>query len=134
MPTLGKPKRAKWLGEKRKAYEQRKVDNSKKYSNQSRWRKTSKNYRLLNPLCEICYSKGLFEPVVCTDHIIPVSMGGSWYDERNHMGLCDRSKGTCHPRKSAKEKKGKPLIDWMYNADGEKIPKDRTDIFKVLNK
>ena len=69
-----------------------------------------------------------------TDHIIPVEMGGSMYDPRNHASLCDYDKGACHARKSGMESRGQPIVSFIFNEWGEKIPLDRESFFKVLSK
>ena len=130
MPTIGKTKKPKWHS-KGKPKSLKNNEGQAKH-NQYRWTTTSRNYRALNPLCEICLSKNLFEPAGCVDHIIPVAMGGSFYDERNHMSLCDGFSGSCHRKKTAKEMSGEPLIDWTVNSEGERIPKERSDIFKII--
>lgn len=130
MPTLGKPSNPKW-NKKNKAHERRRVDNSKFY-NSTVWRKLSTSYRYENPLCEICLALDRVVPANSTDHVIPISFGGARLDRANLMALCDNMAGTCHPIKSALEKKGQPLIEYKYNSDNDKVPIDRADIVAVI--
>lgn len=86
---------------KTKSFENRSlraVDNSTEYQSQ-RWRRTSQRHRQTHRFCVECEKVGRAEYAMVTDHIIPVSQGGSFYDPENHQGLCH----SCHNRKSGGE-------------------------------
>ncbi|MHA1225278.1 MAG: HNH endonuclease [Candidatus Hodarchaeales archaeon] len=57
----------------------------------SNWRKYREWYLRRHPLCVKC---GRLATVV--DHIVPVSLGGDFWDENNHQALCEE----CHNRKT----------------------------------
>ena len=76
------------------------------------WRKHSKQYRLDNPKCVGCGAKAR-----CVDHIIPVRIGGSFWDIRNHQSLCNG----CHAKKSSDESRD-IYINSVKNIDQELIP------------
>jgi len=81
------------------------------------WREYSLNLRTQNPICSIT-KKEYLPHMLSVDHIIPVSEGGSFWDERNHQVLLN----AIHSIKSMKEKNGSK-IQWILNEKGEKIPK-----------
>lgn len=68
----------------------------------NRWRKTSRLYRLQNPICEACLREasedgnqsqkkraGMIQLATSVDHIVPLFAGGEPYDWDNLMSLCD---------------------------------------------
>lgn len=69
----------------------------------NKWKRLSKQYRLKNPLCEICLSKGKYVLADSVDHIKPLFLGGSPYDWNNLQSLC----GKCHSEKNKKERQKK---------------------------
>lgn len=71
-------------------------ERSKEYDSQ--WAKYSKQFLASNPICVKCG-----ELAKITDHAVPINMGGSKYDKRNHDPLCD----TCHNKKRGRERHGK---------------------------
>lgn len=88
------------------------------FYNSRNWRLISRLHRQKHPLCVQCHKEGLLNPAQLTDHVIPISIGGSKTDERNLAGLCH----TCHNAKRGREKHG--LIgEWILNEHGDKIPK-----------
>jgi 5-methylcytosine-specific restriction protein A len=64
------------------------------------WAEYSKRFRAAHPLCgeradgsmdtvhSRCAQQGRETPAQCVDHTIPMSQGGSKWDERNHMAAC----------------------------------------------
>ena len=60
------------------------------YAN-ARWRKLRLMVLREHPLCASCEA-----PAVEVDHIVPLSKGGTMYDQANLQGLCKR----CHAAKS----------------------------------
>ena len=58
-----------------------------------------------NPLCVHCKEKGIIEPAIELDHIIPLHKGGS-DDEDNWQGLCVE----CHKVKTRQDLGQKPII------------------------
>lgn len=84
---------------KKKPYEN--IDQSNySFYNSYRWRKKSKSFRLLHPLCEDCLSKGITKSSQMVDHIIPISKGGDKMDDSNLRALCN----SCHAIKTGKSK------------------------------
>jgi 5-methylcytosine-specific restriction endonuclease McrA len=128
MPSIKKNSRKIWQPE-RQAHEGRHNSNQKLY-NSSTWRKTSKRKRMENPLCEVCKSINLITGSEVTDHIITINEGGAILDDNNHMAMCHNH----HNKKSGMEKHKPILVDFIYNAYGEKIPKNKTDIIELLTK
>lgn len=65
--------------------------------NTAAWRKYSRWYRSIHPLCvnhNVCGNLAY-----CVDHIVPVESGGDFWDESNHQPMCRR----CHDKKRAEE-------------------------------
>lgn len=93
------------------------------------WRKVRGAYYKENPLCEFNKAEGRVVEGNVIDHIIPVDHGGAKYDERNFMCLHT----DVHNRKSALEKHHGCLIA-SIGEDGEKVPRNREDIFEILKR
>lgn len=101
MPTKKyQPKKAgKPYKEKNKTW--LKDDRDLQFYNSAVWRKLSIAYKTRNPVCEI---DGCTQPSYYTDHIKPVSEGGSKLNESNLQALCK----SCNASKTAKQvKRGK---------------------------
>jgi len=66
----------------------------------SNWRKASKQYLKVNPLCKHCEREGKLTKATVVDHIIP-HRGDKvlFWDESNWQPLCKR----CHDRKTRTE-------------------------------
>jgi 5-methylcytosine-specific restriction protein A len=77
------------------------------------WRRYSEQYRREHPECAACGAESMKTHL---DHIIPVSLGGSMWDTRNHQTLCN----SCHSKKTKREQQN-PL-PYRLNIDGGKIP------------
>jgi 5-methylcytosine-specific restriction endonuclease McrA len=87
----------------------------KRYSLEE-WRRYSKRFRQTNPTCAMCGR--LFNYLdLNTDHIISTSLGGSFFDRRNHQSLCL----PCHGEKTRQEFRG-VTVEFIFNDRGEKIP------------
>jgi len=71
--------------------------------NTTAWRKIRFVFLRDHPICNICNRK---ESTVL-DHIMPVRLGGNFWDTRNFQALCKY----CHNSKSAKESKILPKND-----------------------
>lgn len=56
--------------------------------NQPGWRQASIDYRALNPWCVMCAEAGKTTSSQVTDHIIPVELGGAFWDVNNWQALC----------------------------------------------
>ena len=67
-----------------------------KHGRGSRWHKTSKAARAIEPLCRLCLSSGRSVPATCVDHIVPLMDGGT-STASNLQPLCK----ACHARKTA---------------------------------
>ena len=76
------------------------------------WRYYSREFRKNNPTCAICKAR-----TNCVDHTIPVRIGGSFWDVRNHQSLCNK----CHGRKSSNESRD-VYEAHRKNFEGELIP------------
>lgn len=58
--------------------------------NTARWQRLRTQKKKLNPLCEICKTKGRVVPVAVVDHIIEIADGGAPFDMRNLQSLCNK--------------------------------------------
>ena len=68
------------------------------------WRKRSKNFLLLNPLCIHCKKRGIYTKAQHTDHIIPHRGDVVLYwDYSNLQALCS----VCHAHKTNRERKAR---------------------------
>lgn len=83
------------------------------------WRNYSRKYRSDNPECVMCGGK-----TRCIDHIIPIRIGGSFWDVRNHQAMCNG----CHGKKSSDESRD-IYMNSKNNIDGDLIP-SRGDSWK----
>lgn len=98
MPTINtNSKKPSWVSE-RPSQERRKEDDQKFYNSRP-WRRTSKRYRIQNPLCAECERNGLVTSADCVDHIRPIQQGGAKWNWDNLQSLCH----SCHAKKSGKE-------------------------------
>lgn len=64
----------------------------------SAWRKVSKQYLKLHPLCEDCEIIGLVAPAVLVHHIKPLREGGAKLNYSNLRALCQHCHETAHKR------------------------------------
>ena len=102
----------------------RRISNTKFYKSQA-WVKTSQLLRLNRPECEVSSEP---TPGELVDHIIPINQGGAKMDWENLMVMCNEK----HNKKSGMESHKPILVEWVLNKDGDKIPKNREDIIKLL--
>jgi 5-methylcytosine-specific restriction protein A len=65
------------------------------------WRRLRAAYKQQNPLCTVCFRKGIYKPATVVDHIIPIKAGGEPLDWDNLQSLCTHH----HNSKSGKEGK-----------------------------
>lgn len=98
MPNI--PKKATkrpWIPE-RPAFENkpRKPEGLENFYSSPLWRKTRARILAKEPLCRMCYEKGLTQAATVVDHILPINKGGEKYKQENLQPLCE----TCHNRKS----------------------------------
>jgi len=77
------------------------------------WRYYSQDYRVKHPSCNLCNKR----KSQAVDHVIPLSIGGSFWDMRNHQAICNM----CHARKTQDERKEIYLLS-RVNHEGERIP------------
>ena len=66
----------------------------------ARWTRESRIFRIANPLCELCYKKGIIVASEVTDHKIPKDLCEDPWDKTNWMALCNK----CHAKKGSKDK------------------------------
>lgn len=101
MATKPIPKRKPWQNEPSKPFA-RNRDHSKFY-NASRWRKVSKAFRELNPLCVDCSKEGKVSATQVADHILGLGYlldnNLDPYDFQYLQGLCNSH----HNKKSGSE-------------------------------
>ena len=83
-----------------KGYNRTKRKNQAFYDSPA-WRKLSRLYRRLNPLCVDCKDKGIAKAVQIVDHVIPIEQGGERLSMDNLQSLCI----PCHNTKTAEERK-----------------------------
>lgn len=103
MPIAPKPKRKPWHQE-RVAHGRRKHNNSKFYNARS-WRKTSKAYRVANPLCECkeCDLLMVSKPAQVVDHVRGLQfLLDNNIDPYDWKELQSMSK-KCHDKKSGRD-------------------------------
>jgi 5-methylcytosine-specific restriction endonuclease McrA len=81
------------------------------------WRKKSESQRTTHPYCRSCQLNGYVTLGHLADHIIPISVGGSKFDDRNIQTLCN----PCHNRKRKLESMG-IIQPHVLNDLKEKIP------------
>ncbi|WP_366923858.1 HNH endonuclease [Metallumcola ferriviriculae] len=66
----------------------------------NRWRKASKRFLKVNPLCKYCEKEGKLTPATVVDHIQPHRGDKTlFWDENNWQPLCKK----CHDRKTMTE-------------------------------
>ncbi len=75
-------------------------DAHKKVYTTNRWRNESKEFRIEPPMT--CQHPGCIALAEMVDHVIPISIGGSIWDQRNWRKLCNKH----HAMKRAKESRG----------------------------
>lgn len=100
MARRAKSLKAKATGAKR-LEPKRKTSSQRGYT--YAWQKARLFYLKQNPLCVECAGKGVVEPAVDVDHIVP--HGGDkelFWDRSNWQGLCR----SCHSKKTATEDGG----------------------------
>ena len=74
---------------------------AKLYDN--RWRKASKQFLTVNPLCVKCKETGKIKRATVTDHVVPHKGDPIlFWNESNWQALCKR----CHDRKTVKSDGG----------------------------
>ncbi|MDY2838059.1 MAG: HNH endonuclease [Bilifractor sp.] len=66
----------------------------------SRWRRESKKFLQLHPLCQECLRHGIAKPATVVDHIVP-HRGDLrlFWDRSNWQALCKK----CHDKKTGRE-------------------------------
>ncbi|OAV44725.1 HNH endonuclease [Lewinella sp. 4G2] len=126
MPNLPKPKRPAYLPAPAPRKRSPAQMEAAKFYNCQRWRSTTKRYRAANPLCEACAHVDELEPAAVTDHVVPISAGGSPYEVDNFMPLCHRH----HNRKRAYELRGY-VTSTVQGLDGL-LPADRAAVLDKL--
>ena len=70
------------------------------FYNSRTWRKFSKDYKRLHPVCEL---QDCTQPSYYTDHIRPISEGGDKFDYNNLQALCKK----CNASKTGGQSKKK---------------------------
>jgi 5-methylcytosine-specific restriction enzyme A len=91
MPTI--PRSQTPDPRRRKSSEARDRPQDKRYWSPT-WRKARLAYLGHHPTCVECE-----RPAKVLDHIVPVRLGGAFWDSSNWQSLCER----CHATKSGKE-------------------------------
>lgn len=115
MPKLPEKKARPWIPkrERKQPFESnapRSSADMRQFYNSKAWR-SLRNYKIqMNPLCEICETKGLTEPGKEIDHIIAIKDNGSMLSIHNLQTLCR----SCHASKSAKEREARKYKKKYY--------------------
>jgi len=76
------------------------------FYNSKLWRAVSKDQRMRNPLCAMCYQRGVYTPAQVTDHIVEVQ--DNWalrLEPTNLQSLCI----ACNTKKGATAKQARNL-------------------------
>ena len=86
--------------EEHKALHPEEIRSAAKRGYNSRWRRESKKFLQLHPLCEECLKEGRATPATVVDHIRPHRGDPKlFWDPSNWQALCK----SCHDRKTARE-------------------------------
>ena len=114
MPKLPDKKQRPWIPKPKKQMFQstgaRNDGQMRQFYNSKAWR-SLRNYKIqLNPLCEICETKGLTEPGKEIDHIQAIRDNGAMLSLSNLQTLCK----SCHARKSAQEREARKHTKKYY--------------------
>jgi len=80
---------------------QQKTDEERRFYQSRKWTEASKRHRQHEPLCRECLKNGITRLAQMVDHIIPISEGGSKFDESNLQSLDHE----CHNKKRGGERK-----------------------------
>jgi len=67
----------------------------------ARWTRESRVFRSENPLCKRCAEKGIVKASEVTDHVIPPTLHGDFWDKSNWQALCRK----CNIEKGNEQKK-----------------------------
>lgn len=105
-------------GKKMNRHGHRQDPHDKAIYRRSPWISYCKKFKRLYKYCARCLEMGLEVMIEAVDHVIPWRFGGSFWDPRNHEGLC----ASHHGSKSGTEK-AQPMYAFVYNNKGERIPK-----------
>ncbi|MCB0587205.1 MAG: hypothetical protein KDD06_18035 [Phaeodactylibacter sp.] len=124
MPTLNNKRRA-YLPPKAKPFENATRSG---HTRKNRWTRASLRYRKDNPLCEVSAHYGITAKAEQVDHIIRPQDGGAIYDRRNLMSITKE----LHDYKTGREQHAPILVDWELNRDGDRVPVDRGQAFKIF--
>lgn len=78
------------------------------------WRKHLRVEQLARqPICEHCFSAGIYTAAAHVDHIKRISEGGDPFDFNNFASLC----ASCHSKKTAIDKGGKQKAAFDLNGN-----------------
>lgn len=112
-----------------------KSDQSRTRTNQqfyksANYRKARKAYLHENPHCEVCGHWGWVNAAEILEHLIPINFGGAKLNRENWMPVCR----THADQKSGMEAHDGCVLSWKYDEWGDKIPEDRTQLYKILRR
>ena len=124
MPTDNK-RRMRYVPERK---QQARTEKNYSFYNSKLWRKTSKLYRMDNPLCEVAAFFGEVLEADVVDHLIPINELGAKLDERNLMAMSHKY----HNKKSGMEAHKNILIEYETIPGVGRVPTNRENIFKIL--
>jgi len=82
----------------------------------TRWKDLSKWLIRQHIWCAICLLQGKHTAAVVTDHIMPISKDGAFWDDRNLQVLCR----DCHSWKTGQDRRKEPKL-WLYDSAGPHI-------------
>ncbi|MBG8552344.1 HNH endonuclease signature motif containing protein [Hymenobacter guriensis] len=103
MPTLPSSPRRPWQPKQVPKEYVAHAARSPEYST-ARWQKARKLHLSTEPCCRECTKRGRTVVATVVDHILPVRLGGGFWDTRNYQSLCK----PCHARKSQSERTIQP--------------------------
>ena len=95
--TYGRAVKRPWIIKKQRGEEKRSADYE--FYNSTRWRRFRQRFLRENPLCALCFNRGIIAEAAVADHIKPIRLGGERLNAKNIQPLCK----TCHAQKSGRE-------------------------------
>lgn len=124
MPSLKKSSRRKYLPEKK----DKQATSDQTFYNSKMWRKYSRSFRIINPLCAVAMARDEVIGSDVVDHIVPIEQGGSKWDPRNHMAMSHY----WHNRKRNLESRG-IIVETRRNENNELIPINSNAAINLLH-
>ena len=104
-----------------------------KFYNTAKWKRVSKNYKVNNPLCEMCSKRDVVRIGEYVDHIIPIQIDYELrLDIENMQCLCSK----CHAHKTQRHDvqllQGKEVLP-LKGTDSSGMPTDSNHIWNKVS-